>query len=402
MPATSSSCSMRVTFATAAAATALLATDAIATTPLAVTIGGNITDYSLSINGVTWLKSGPTRVHGMQLQPTGPVSTSSSKDVLGEYKDSRQDFDCIPTGKLSSSASKRATEQCFSAIIRDYTQSGVPLVLFFQNHTTQRNGTASSPLLSVAKEQVSSAFPSFEVGYNSNNGASNKLGYMTYFDQMVGGMEEGTRYGEWTPEAKLVGGSMAGPTVLFDAEQNNAVVLSPWKNFLAGSAVPRTPLANDDSDKSSSSSSVLEFGLIGSITEVPAGFEFATAAFAGAGVNAAVSGFGDALLRSYGKAEAGASVTPWDGKNGDVTIAKLGVSTDNGAYLYYNTGPNATTEQDALNKVHDQSVATDVPFSYVRSFVVRTTTTFWLGWWTYFLALARSFVRSFVRVCVAE
>ena len=57
--------------------------------------------------------------------------------------------------------------------------------------------------------------------------------------------------------------------------------------------------------------------------------------------------------------------TPWDGTNGDVSLQKLGVSTDNGAYFYYNTGPNATSEEEALCKVHDVGVAENIPFSYV-------------------------------------
>ena len=87
---------------------------------------------------------------------------------------------------------------------------------------------------------------------------------------MVGGMQNGTHYGQWghTP---LVGGTMGGPTVLFDSTQSHAVVLSPWQNFLAGSSVET--MAQDFNG-----SSALEFGLLGSILSVPAGFEFGTAA----------------------------------------------------------------------------------------------------------------------------
>ena len=348
---------MRLSLSALAAVTgaAGVAPSAVAmASPLSVSTGANLATYSLSVDGQVWLTSGPTRLHGVELAPVGDAVQSSGTDVLGAYTDTRQDYTCSAT----AAAAAAADTTCFSAIVRDYTPGGLPLVVFLQNHTTARNGTASDPAIETAKEQVLSAFPSFAVAeppsssswsFSHTNPAkataaaaaaaaapAPALGYLTYFDQMVGGMEEGTRYGKWNANATLVGGSMGGPTVLFDAAQSRALVLSPWKNFLAGSAVPRITTQHQHED-AAAPQQVLDFGLIGSIASVPAGFEFATAAYVGAGVNDAVRGFGACLLKQYGKAQGGAtggSATPWDGSNGDVSLSKLGVSTDNGAYLY--------------------------------------------------------------------
>ena len=333
-----------------AAASSLPATLALQSDLLSVQVGDNISTYALSVGGKVWLESGPTRLSGETLEPFGHTEKSTGKDALGTFHDLRQDFTCTSGTRDSTSE-----EVCFSTIVRDYTPD-LPLVVFLQNHTTARSNTATDPIIAVAKEQVLSAFPSWQVLEPSEE--SLKLGYLTYFDQMVGGMENGTRFGEWSKSTQLVGGTMGGPTVLFDADQSYAMVLSPWQNFLAGSSVQRSqPSPSDDA-------SVLEFGLMGSIDSIPEGFEFATAAFVGTGVNDAVRGFGDCLLKFHGKTQA-ASRTPWDGSNGDLSLSKLGVSTDNGAYMYYNHGPNATSEEEALIKVHDSAADVGIPFRYI-------------------------------------
>ena len=58
-----------------------------------------------------------------------------------------------------------------------------------------------------------------------------------YYDQMLGGMQNGTRYGRWADGEQIVGGSMGGPTVLFEASQARAMVLGSFQNFMSGSSV---------------------------------------------------------------------------------------------------------------------------------------------------------------------
>ena len=211
---------------------------------------------------------------------------------------------------------------------------------------------------------------------------------MVYFNQMVGGMEGGTSFGKWAPDAPVPGGTEGGPTVLFTADQARALVLSPWTNPLAGSSVRTAAAGKDDA---APAPAALEFGLLGSIASVPAGFEFGTAAWAGAGVNDAVRGFGGALLRLRGKLVAAAPALdppasdpnssdssagskrskallkpppvawPWldFSEDGDLSISHLGVYTDNGAYYYYNGG------EAELMAVHDAAVEQRIPFRSV-------------------------------------
>jgi hypothetical protein len=306
--------------------------------------------YKLSVDNQLWLSSGQTRLHGVNLIAQS-LKRVGGHDSLGEFIDIVQEFSC------ETQQRGQQAQPCFSTIVRDYTSS-IPLVVFLQRHIVSRNDTSVGGSVEDAKEDVLSAFPSFRVGENSD------LGYMAYYNQMVGGMEEGTRYGAWDLSSDLVGGTQGGPYVLFDAPQTRALVLSPWSNFMAGSAVQRRQPDSEGRSPSASHSdpaSFLEFGLLGSIDSIPAGFEFATAAYLGHGVNAAVRGFGALLLRKYGKPG-----TPWEGAvaRADVSLSKLGLSTDNGAYYYYWSG-NFSSPEAALIAAERAAAAQRLPFHYV-------------------------------------
>jgi hypothetical protein len=60
-------------------------------------------------------------------------------------------------------------------------------------------------------------------------------------------MQNGTHYGRWAEGEQIVGGSMGGPTVLFEAKQSRAMVLGSFQNFMAGASVQvRMPVAMTD------------------------------------------------------------------------------------------------------------------------------------------------------------
>ena len=308
------------------------------TSPLSVRIGSDAS-YSLNVDGITWLDSGPTRLHGAPLTALHTGRKAAGQDILGRFVDFQLDYSC----------ESLETDVCFSTIIRDYTPSGLPLVSFHQRHVKARNSTAVGSNATTAKDAVLSAFPSFKVSaLPASAGTPHELGAMIYYDQMLGGQVNGTRFIKWNSTNEVVGGSKGGPTVLFDAAQTRAMVLSPWREFMAGSSVQRF----------TGPASFLDFGLLGSITSVPAGFEFASAAYVGSGVNAAVRGFGAALLKFYGK-----QGQQWDG-NGDLSLAKIGLSTDNGAYYYYWAGDYPSPEV-ALEATAKAAAAERVPFAYV-------------------------------------
>ena len=204
------------------------------------------TSYSLAVDGITWIDSGPTRLHGAALTALHGGRKAAGHDSLGHFVDFQLDYSCAPL----------ETGVCFSTIIRDYTPSGLPLVSFHQRHVKERNATAVGSNVTLAKDAVLSAFPSFKVSaLPASVGTPHELGAMIYYDQMLGGMVNGTRFIKWNSTNEVVGGSMGGPTVLFDAAQTRAMVLSPWREFMAGSSVQRF----------NGTTSLLDFGLLGSI-----------------------------------------------------------------------------------------------------------------------------------------
>ena len=134
---------------------------------------------------------------------------------------------------------------------------------------------------------------------------------------------------------------MGGPVILFDqppsavaaaAAPPRAMVLGYFSNFLTGSCVQ------------ASDTQALEFGLLGSITSIPANYSSSMMLYFSAdGINAAVEGYGAALLEYYGKPG-----RQWEAAADDVSVQSLGYYTDNGAFYYYNTPGLSTTFESEL------------------------------------------------------
>ena len=91
--------------------------------------------------------------------------------------------------------------------------------------------------------------------------------------------------------------------------------------------------------------------------KVPSGYSAEVAIVVGRGVTDAMFSWGDVLLSSYGKAREAA----WQK---DFTLQKLGYSTDNGAYYYYNTGEYADYLA-ALVAVKAYADGAGLPYAYV-------------------------------------
>jgi hypothetical protein len=104
------------------------------------------------------------------------------------------------------------------------------------------------------------------------------------------------------------------------------------------------------------STGCLEFGIMGSVTSIPAGFSISLAIFAGNMVTDTVREFGHAMLKYFDTSRLPA----------DITLTKLGYSTDNGAYYYYNT-PNGTTFESELSELQQESAKQVRLNSYILS-----------------------------------
>lgn len=108
----------------------------------------------------------------------------------------------------------------------------------------------------------------------------------------------------------------------------------------------------------SPSPGILNHGIMGNVTEIPSGFTLKTMMFLGNGINAAMSEWGTLLRDAYDKPDLLSS------RSKDMTLQYLGLSTDNGAYYYYNTVPGMNY-QDTLIEVKKYSVAQQIPYAYV-------------------------------------
>ena len=123
----------------------------------------------------------------------------------------------------------------------------------------------------------------------------------------------------------------SGPLVLFDSQLATTVVISAFSNFMAHSL------------RAANTSAALHYGVMGGVTALPAGYSIATVLAlgnssssssssgggggGGGGINGAMDDLGALLLARTGKQR-----YAW---RRDPALQRLGYSTDNGAYYYY-------------------------------------------------------------------
>ena len=278
---------------------------------LAITVSKQNFSISVSVGGKPWMDSSIAKLHteaGWASTADGTLATDTplismpGKDRLGMF-----------TRHAMSWTTRDGTP--FETAVRDYTAGGIPALVFEQRFAHGANNTALAPA-KESKDSVLSTFPSLLPRPRA-------LGAVEYYDQMVGGMAEGTSIKEWSTGGSGVirGGTMGGPVVLFDQPASpgsspNAMVLGYFSNFLTGSCVQ------------DQRNGALDFGLLGSITSIPANYSSSMMLYFSAdGVNAAVEGYGAALLKYYGKPG-----RQWETAADDVSIQSLGYYTDNGAF----------------------------------------------------------------------
>ena len=187
--------------------------------------------------------------------------------------------------------------------------------------------------------ELASTFPSFTLPPGSSAGPPR--GFLQYDGDMAGQLY---RVGRWQQGVRGVGSGVAGtaPLVVFAEDLRSSVVLSPFASFMS---------AAQQYDGQH-----LSYGLLNTIDSVPEGHATATVLVLGSGVRAALMGWGDVVLRWYGKSREGA----W---RRDPTLRTLGYCTQNGAYYYYNPIPGKSFEATMLAVAADAK-ARGVPYRY--------------------------------------
>ena len=290
-------------------------------------------------------------------------------DKLGSYSGAELHWTCASTPFVTS--------------VRVYRTALGEAAIFAQRWPAGAVGTAvgaanpKAVAAGNAQERVFSTFPS--IAPAANNDDTDATSYFVYHNQMLGGMHDGTQYGAWSAGAKAAAllppnPTMGGPLVVF-RPQSFALVIAPVTNAMAMN------LAWDDAARS------IGCGVLGSVTSIPVGYAAETMLFLGSdtrdacapfatrGVNCAMRGFGESLLKYKGAKDPNSPAilhNVHDADGGiptttaplDQTANWLGYYTDNGAFYYYYPTPDYGT---VLRGVYDTDVTErGVPFKYVQ------------------------------------
>ena len=260
-------------------------------------------------NGATWLRTSATwfsaggSVYSTADNTLSLVRTDSTSgvDALGEYNGTVQEW-----------SGSDGQGHRWMTIYRTYLHRASPAIVFDQVWLTGATGTGAQ-----GSDSVLSSFPSF-----SPKGSSTALGALQWSEGFDTNHEWVWSGANATATLPLSRGGVSGPIVLFDRRGQHAVTLSSFSNFMAASVA-------------ASKSGVAEYGIVGSMTSVPAGYTLSTiAVFGSAGITNTVLAWGDALLAQYGKSRMAA----WE----EHTTRYLGYATDNGAYYYVSQHNTAT------------------------------------------------------------
>ena len=164
---------------------------------------------------------------------------------------------------------------------------------------------------------------------------------------MVG--EGGKHAGQWTSTNNVIRtGMQGGPLVLFNITQDgegDTLILSPFSHFMATSLT----------QKNKTTGNILEFGVMGSMSTIPANYMHSMLVFySPRGVNNAMREWGQTMQRAFNRTN--------QNRLSDITINYLGYYTDNGGYYYYNTEQGMNYEATMINVAHQ----IPLPFHYIQ------------------------------------
>ncbi|GFN77542.1 non-lysosomal glucosylceramidase [Plakobranchus ocellatus] len=212
---------------------------------------------------------------------------------------------------------------------------------FLQRFPQGLQGSATQPNRTI------SAFPSFRV-QTPTTPATGDIGYLSYGSFMFG--DRAKTAGILDSNATFNDGlDGSGPIAFFD-KKGNALIISPFNNFMAASM-----WQEDDA-------AILDWGIMGGVDSLPKGFEHKTIAFcSNHSIGHAFEGWGEILKTVYNKTQ---NVTDFH-QTQDLSLTHLGYWTDNGAYYYYNPLPGKDYEVTLLN-VQKYANDENIPYRYVQ------------------------------------
>jgi hypothetical protein len=151
--------------------------------------------------------------------------------------------------------------------------------------------------------------------------------------------------GHWNSTSQVIkSGMQGGPVVLFNLTQigeGDTLILSPFTHFMATSLTQRRDM--------------LEYGVIGSMSFVPANYAHAMIVYYSPhGINKGIHEWGQTMQQAFNRTDSN--------RLHDVTVNYLGYYTDNGAFYYYNTDGSMNYETTLINVAHQISL----PLHYIQ------------------------------------
>lgn len=304
-------------------------------------------DLSLSVNGEEWLKEIP----GLSFTKVRVESRdySSVNATLIPF-DQRQIFGSDVIGSYQGwETTWGPFNTYFFTSHRVYAQGDV--VVFaqeFKNRAQTLNGTSVSHDLDRAVNDVSSVYPSLAPIIPT----SGKRGFWTF-----GGRMSGTpciSIGELKPDTFTIrDGNYGGPLILFDEAGHDVVIITQLNEFMVNQMRHRL---NPDPAADATHAGVLDFGLMGSISAVPApGLKLEYVVVYGSSFGEAFARWGQVLMNYHGKTRAAE----------EIVSDYLGYWTDNGAFYYYRTMDGLNYE-DTLLELNRRFVAMGLPVRNVE------------------------------------
>ena len=276
--------------------------------------------YNIAVNGTAWLTGGNASFFsdGKWLSVSDGSLSVAVSDAQGEDK-----FGAYTGKSLVFTAGAFRVD----ALAKNYDGFAVFDVVYTSG-VSNANGSDI--------DGISATYPSFNLVQPSG---APKLGVMAWKGTFMDNSTGGPAFGMWP--GVLATGRGGGPHVLFD--DAHTVMISAASNFMTHTFAVK--------------GSSFAAGLLGSVTDIPAGYSISTilsGGAAGVGINNEVQAWGDRLRARYGKT--------WDTYNNDFTGKYLGYNTDRGSYYYYKPGNG--TYADAMLAVKKQAEVQNIPYRH--------------------------------------
>ncbi|KNC53925.1 6 carbohydrate binding protein [Thecamonas trahens ATCC 50062] len=298
------------------------------------------------MDGALWLKGAPPRLHANgrwfsvadgSLMPRHSFSLKGIDDI-GPYIMNGTMLMAVDAAHAQDVASEsKSSPVVVVATVKMYTDSP-HIILFETMFPDGANATAIDSNVTRAAEGVASEYPVFLVD-DSYRGERGFLSWQNHFFQN----DVIAAFGGSTHAGIGSGLDDSGPLAIFARDAPLASLVSAASNFMTSAT------------SFNASTRRLAYGVLGSVTAIPPGFNMNTIAVAGTGVTSATAAWGAALRDMFGKDAAGA----------DPTLTTLQYITDHGAYYYYHTEPG-TNYQETLEGVKQYAEAAGIPYRNIQ------------------------------------